>query len=312
MQVGGVFLAVALIFFVITLDLLPNGLEDLMTRAWPAILIILGLSFLLRGRVAISGLISIVVSLGLVAGVALVAYSSRATQFRDDQQLTISQPIEDDITLLAVNVDTLSTDVEILAGTQNDVITGEFVGSAESDIILTYEAFADGRAEFTLLEQQSGQFPMLEAVGRGTLRLELPPQIGLAIAFTGQEAETTFNLNDTELERLSFTLESGDVLVTLPDHEPRSPNAQDDPGELVVENGDIVIIVPEGVAARLELNRGGNNIRPIFDERYILIDDGADGTIEKRDVDEGDVPLFYEITAPGGQITLQVSDGESE
>lgn len=305
-------LIAALALLVNSLGLLPEGLQDLLNRSWPALLVVTGLAFLLRDRVPVSGLLSILVGMALVGGVTFYAYSSRATQQRSDQQFPIEQPIEDDVTLLAVNVNTLSTDVEIRAGTDPQMLTGEFIGSTESEIRMDFENRGDGTAEFTLTESQSNQFPMLEAVGRGTLRLTLPPEVAVALAFTGQDAQATFNLNDVSLERLSFTLQEGDALVTFPDYAPRSPNAQDEPGELAVLNGSIIVFVPGNVAARLELNRGGNNIRPEFDDAYILIDDGADGTLEKRNIEEDDIPLFYEITAPRGQIELQVISTDAD
>ncbi|GAB4523549.1 MAG: hypothetical protein OHK0046_37360 [Anaerolineae bacterium] len=287
---------------------LPDGLGDIATRAWPALLVMIGLAFLLRGRVPLSDSLALVLSVALVGGVAFAAYSTRAAQQRDDQQLTISQEIDNAVTLLAVNVNTLNTDVEIISTPEDAIIGGQFVGSTESDIQIDYIERDDGGAEFTLTETQSEQFPMLDAVGRGTLRLELPRDVAVVIAFRGEDGDATLNLSDLNVERLGFTLASGDALITFPEYEPRSPNALEEPGQLVVENGDIVLFVPETAAARLELNRGST--RPEFDDSYVLIDDGADGTLEKRTINDDDIPLYYEVTAPRGVIELQVRASE--
>ncbi len=286
---------------------LPPGLEDLVTRAWPALLVLAGLSLLLRGRVPLADLAAVALSVGLVAGLAFTAYSSRASQQRDDQQLPIQQDISAGITLLAVNVTTLNTQVEVIGTGADGVISGQFTGSSQHTLTLDFVEREDGIAEFTVTESDSGQFPLLEAVGRGTLRLELPPDVALVVAFNGREGNATFNLNTLALERLSIDLQRGDALITLPAYAPVSPNPQESPGQFIVREGNITVFLPENVAARLELNRAGNNIRPQFDERYILIDDGADGTLEKRNAGDDDIPLYYEITAPRGVIGLEIS-----
>lgn len=301
---------VAVVLLLGQLQTLPDGLQDLIIRAWPALLVTVGLALLLRGRGFLGQFAAVVVSVVLVVGIAVTAYSSRVTQERDDQQLTIEQEIDEDVLLLAVNISTLNTDVEVIRAAQGaeDRITGEFIGSTESLITLDYDDISQETiATFTLEETQADQFPLLEAVGRGTLRLELPPDVPLVLAFVGDDGDVTFNMNALELERLNIDLQSGNALVTLPAYEPLSPGVQGRPGELSVRNGDITIIVPSEVAARLELNRGGNDIRPEFPQSYILIDDGADGTLEKRNIEDDDIVLDYEVTAPGGTIELAVT-----
>jgi hypothetical protein len=128
----------------------------------------------------------------------------------------------------------------------------------------------------------------------------------VAIALTGNDGLMTFNLSDLLLERLSLDVGRGDAVITLPDYAPRSPTVREEPGTLTVRDGNITIVIPSTVAVRMELNRGGNDTRPQFDPSYILIDDGADGTLEKRVVGDNDTPLFYEVTAPRGLIRLEV------
>lgn len=287
-------------------DYIPSGINDLITRAWPVLLVLLGLSWLLRDRGAIGSLLAVILSAVLVGGVTFAAYSSRATQPRTDQQQPVAQDISGRITLLAVNVEVRDTDIEIISRDDNR-ITGEFVGSTSSEIGVEYVEQEDGTAEFRLVEHKPEQFPLLEAVGRGTLRLELPADLATAVAIAADNSSATLNLSDLALERLNLAVQSGDVLVTLPDYSPRSPSAAEQPGTLASNNGDITIFVPPTVSARLELNRGGNDTRPQFDASYILIDDGADGTLEKRNFLDTDTPLYYEVTAPRGIIRLEIS-----
>ena len=296
--------AAAIVALLRALDVFPEGVSDLLTRAAPALLIFAGLMALLPGRVPLGSILAVAATAGLVVGIALFAYSSREGEQREDQRLPIEQSVSESITLMAVNITTLDTDVEIIQA-DGDSITGEFVGSTESDISINFVDPGDGSAEFTLEERKSSDFPLLEAVGRGRLLLALPQDIAVAVAFDGEDGSMIFNMGALKVERLNIEVGAGNAVVTLPAYQPLSPNADEQPGRLTVNDGDITIFVPDDVAARLLLNRGGAGIRPEFDPAYILIDDGADGTLEKRDIGENDIPLFFEVTAPQGLITLE-------
>jgi hypothetical protein len=305
---GVILAAMALVLLLRALEVFPAGMQDILARSWPVLLVLAGLALLLPGRVPLGGLAALALSVALVGGVVTVAYSTRAGQFRDDQQQPLSQPVGAAITLVAVNIDLLATDIELQrAAGDGREIGGQFTGSLGSEIVIEYEERADGIGEFTLREEQPDQFPGLEAVGRGRLLLELPADVAVALALRGEDGTATFNMSDLRLERFSAELERGDVLITLPEYQPLSPTAIDEPGQIATREGNVTLFVPRRLAARLELNRGGNDIRPLFDPSYILIDDGADGTLEKRAIGADDIEVYYEITAPRGQIRLEVS-----
>lgn len=306
---GVIPLAVALVLLLRAFAVIPDGLYDLLSRSWPALLVLTGVALILNGRTRLGNLIAVGMSLLLVAGMAFFAYSSRANQPRDDQQVTIEQALDAGTTLLAVNVNLLNSDLEFIS-TTDSTVTGTFTGSLESEVRVEFAERGDGVAELTISERKPDQFPVLTAVGRGSLRLELPAAVALAIAVAGEDGDATLNLNDLWLERLSIDLESGDALVTLPEYQPRSPSAVDESGQLTLNNGDLTVIVPPQVAIRMALNRGGSDVRPQFDDAYILIDDGADGTLEKRDVGDDDILLNYEVTVPSGMIRLETRTGD--
>jgi hypothetical protein len=305
---GFTLIGVAVIVLLGALDALPEGLHDVLSRAWPALLVLAGLSILLPGRVPMGGILTPVLCILLVAGVAVVAYSTRAGQQRSDQQQLITQILSEQVNLLAVNISLLTSDIDLVRGTGDTArISGEFTGSMGSAITIDYTEHDGGIAEFTLREDRAEQIPRLDEIGRGALRLELPADVAVVVAFSGEQGSATFNMSDLRLERLNLNLRQGDAVVTLPAYQPLSPTAIEEPGDLTVANGSITIFVPATVSARLELDRGGNDIRPQFDPTYILIDDGADGTLEKRVTGEDDIPLYYEVTAPRGLIRLEVS-----
>jgi hypothetical protein len=127
------------------------------------------------------------------------------------------------------------------------------------------------------------------------------------VAFDGTEGTASFNLLGLSLERLGIDLQQGDALVTLPAYRPLSPNVQENPGHLIVREGNITIFVPEQVGARLELNRQGSGIDPQYphDTYNYLRDD----VLEFRNYDSAEIQIIYEITAPRGQIRLQIEGG---
>jgi hypothetical protein len=172
---GIVLLALALAVTLHALQLIPDGIYDLITRAWPALLVLAGLTIFLRPRITFGSGIALLASAGLVTVVVTTAFSTRATQQREDYHQPLEQTVSPNVTLLRLRLTTLTTEVELLPtlNTQR-VISGEFVGSTENTVQVNYSE-EDTSATLSLVEKQASPFPLLENIGRGTLRLELPP-----------------------------------------------------------------------------------------------------------------------------------------
>lgn len=280
----------------------PDGLYDIFVRGLPAVLVFTGLSVILKNRVPLSNLIALGVSLLIVVVLAFIAYSNQSGEIRDDQQVIINEAIPESVSLLIIEISTLETEVEVRAGDSlEDGITGEFLGSTESTITsnLSYEEGAD-RATYSFREEKNNQFPLLNAIGRGTLNLFIPPDIPVAITFIGLDGNTLFDMSSLSLERVGLESTSGDVVVTLPEYEPLSPNAADQPGIIIVNNGNLNIIVPETAGARFELTP--QSITPTYpQENYLFL---VGGVLETRDFEDAEIQLRYRATVPNGQATI--------
>ncbi len=301
---GLVVLAVAIIVLARTLGLIPDPIFDLILRGWPALLLLAGLSLVLRGRVPFGQVIALLATAVVAVVIVSNAYSTRASQQRSDNQQAINQPLGSNLTLLHLHIDTLATDVSLI-GTLTQSVTGQFVGSSDNSIQVNYVQSADGSATLTLHEvQTSGSFPMLATMGRGTLHLELPPNVPLDVQYVGEDGSTVLNMGRTALERLNVTLAHGDAVVTLPDYKPLLSQPSDSLGTLTVGNGSLVMVVPQDVGARLELQRDGSGIDPQYDDKaynYLVGD-----VLEARNINTAQIVEHYTLHVPHGKIRVQV------
>ena len=301
---GFIVLAAALVVLGRTLGVVPEAVFDLIVRAAPALLVLAGVSFLLGDRVPLGGLIALIVTLVLVAVIALSAFSTRATQQREDNRQPIEQAIPPEVTLLRVRIQTLATGADIISTTGGTNVTGEYVGSTDNLIDVSYEQLADNSATLTLREMQTSTFPRLETVGRGALQLQLPAGIPLDVEFLGSDGDLVLNMDGTSLERLNVTVERGNVVVTLPAHNPLFSQSGELLGTLTARSGDLAMLIPSEVAARLELERGGSGIEPQFDPNvynYLVGD-----VLEARNINTADISVRYALVVPRGRIRVEV------
>ncbi len=302
---GLIVLAAAIVFLLGTLDVIPSGIADLINRSWPVVLVLFGLGIFFRDRVRLGSLIALVIGGLLVGGMAATAFSSRATGQRTDYTAPISQSVADGINLVRVSVQTLATDVEIVRSLDTRIVTGEFVGSSESLLQTTYVEGDDNTANLTITETQPNQFPLLDRMGRGRFRLELPANVAVDVDFKGADGTLSLNMSGLALERLNMDLTKGNALVTIPDYQPLGARGDASLGTFVVREGDITVFVPPTVATRFELNRGGSGLEPRFntlDFNYLVGD-----ILEARNFDSAEIKLRYAITAPRGQIAIETA-----
>ncbi|MFN8378483.1 MAG: DUF5668 domain-containing protein [Anaerolineae bacterium] len=300
---GFILVLLALYLLASALGVIPAGVQDLINRAWPALLVLAGLSILLRGRVPFSSLIAVGGALVVAGVIGVAAYQNQATQPGTGTQQAIDQTIPADLTLLRVRLALNSTDVNVVSGLAANSVKGQYTGSAANWVAIAYEEAPDRSATLTLTETQPGGIPTLDQLGRGILELELPPDIPLDVEYLGKDGDATFNLNDVALERLNVDLLSGDLVVTLPNYQPVLVPSGESNGALTTSAGNLALFIPQSVAARLELNRGGSGIEPQFDPaqfNYLVGD-----VLESRTIDSAPFALDYTLNVPRGQIRVE-------
>lgn len=305
---GLVFLAISGFFLASALGAVPLGIYDSVIRSLPALLIFFGLSVFLRERFPLGGLVAVALSIGLPFIIATLAFSSRVNQVLDDNTVLVEQPIDSRTEQLTLDLSTLTSDVEIRTGASDDIVIAEFNGSTEHNLVADYAPpDANNVAILVLDETQTSSFASLNAIGRGTIDVQLPPDLSIFIKLDVQDGDVTLNLRDLDLESIeTLTINRGDALITLPAFAALSPTAQDS-GMISVLGGNLTIRVPDNLGLELFLNQGQNS-RPQFDDlTYLLEDrDGVTWRLTPRTFDSMSITTSYIISAPNGTVNVQV------
>ncbi len=312
---GLVATAIPAVFLLQHYEILQEGAIDILLRSAPAILVFIGLSVALRYRVRFASWIALLVSIVLVAGLASFAFSSRVDVISTDNQIEVSIPDEDvhnlaeiseDVTTLLLNISSMDTDVTITANDTPGVIQVEFLGSNNSDFNIGYNE-ENGIASAEIIEFERSEFPLLQDIGRGELLVQIPPDIAVGLLFNGGRSEVvTLDAGELNLERLTFNMQEGDVLVRLPLYQPLSPSVVDSNGEWTVLNGNLRVIAPQELGVRFAVNRSSNAEPSNFEElTYQLLLEGSDYVLASRQYDNLDATMQFRVNVSGGSFRLE-------
>ena len=289
-------LALGGVALLLGLEAFPPAVADLIGRAWPVILVLAGLVVFLdqSGLRRWAAPLAVLVSGALLAGIIVVAYTSRASTEREDNVVAIEQPIGPGVQRLVVMVQGLQTRVDIApADREEPTITGEFSGSIESEIEQDY-AEEGGTARFTLRETRPSAIPALEAVGRGRLNVALPPGLPLELTLRNADGAAVLNLLGLEVTRLNINIAAGDLLLSLPD------TALEQPGDVVVTRGNVTLFVPDDLGLHLFVN---GPVPQFAAADYLL--DPSDGSYLSRNFDDFQTQMTLNLTVSSGSIRLE-------
>ncbi len=281
-------LAAAVLWIMQAVGALPAAFTDLIGRAWPVLLVALGLMMLLGRRVRYGNLLAIIVCALLTGGVVTAAYNQQAGKIRADNRKPFNQAIDPGVTNVKIAITTLGTEIAVLpAESDKPVITGEFVGSKESLVISDYQV--DGSTgTFTLVENQGSAIASLESVGKGKLTLRLPAGVTIdQLTINGREGDVQLDAAVANVKNMAISLNAGNLSVKL-------PNRSGLIADLKTGRGNAVIEVPKAIAANITL-RGGGATNPGYNAAdYIL--------------DVNRVLVSKRAAEPQMQITVEVSD----
>jgi len=301
---GVLALGLALALLARSLGLLPLGLADLLRRALPALLVFVGLALLLH-RLPFADVIALALASLLTLGVAALAFNTLSQRLLEENSQTYEQAIAPGVTTLQINLEALDTDVQVFAAPPQERLARlRYLGSLAMNVEDEYRDYGDGLATLTLREIQTDPFPSLERLGRATLQLELPQGVALAIAYRGLSGDVSFDLQALNLERLSAEQIVGDMLVSYPAYQPLSPSAADQPGEIIVRQGDLRLLLADEVGGEF-LIRKADNSRPLFNDLTYALEDNLDAwRLVARRFDEAQARHRASLSVPRGSIRL--------
>jgi phage shock protein PspC (stress-responsive transcriptional regulator) len=302
---GLIAVAAALALLAHSLDLLPLGLADLLRRALPALLVFAGLALLLRRRLPFADLIALVLSALLTVGIGAAAFNSLSQRLLDENLQTYEEAISPVVTTLQVNLEALDTDVQVFAAPPGERLARlRYVGSLALNVENDYRDYGDGLATLTLRESQAEPFPSLERLGRASLQLELPQGVALAIAYRGLRGTVSFDLQRLNLERLNAEQAEGDMLVSYPPYQPLSPSVAEQPGEIVVRQGNLRLLLADEVAGEFRISKADNQ-RPLFNDLTYALEDNLDAwRLVARRFNEAQARHSAILRVPRGTIRL--------
>src|SRR5690606_17098862 len=258
-------------------DAVPDAFADLLQRAWPALLVLIGLEALLgRRQLAIgarrlpaSALIVLVVVVALGVIVAL-AYQKQADSVRAENVQTFEQPLGEDIRALEVTAQLERTAITVGPGEAGvQTIAARYAGSRGHTVTMEWAAQAQ-TGTLAVVETNGGSIPRLEDYGRATFELSLPDKTPIALLRVESEAgDAELDLRALQIQRLESALSDGSLVVTLPSGEALN-------GRLEVRGGNLELRVPAGIPMTVSLAEGSGEPSYIYDDlRYDLLRDGT-------------------------------------
>lgn len=282
--------ALGAIWLLIALDVVPEAVGDLLARAWPALLVLLGLELLVgRRRIALAGralpmsllaLLGVLIALGVIVA---LAYREQGSSLRTDNVQSFDQTLDPDLNRVEVTAALQRTIVTARPSEQGGrALSATYQGSRGHTVVMEWGAQA-GTGALAIGETAGEAIPRLEDYGRATLELALPEKTVISLLRLDSKAgDGALDLQRLQIERLEVALKDGSLTVTLPAGEVLS-------GRLRVEGGDLELRVPPAVALTVTLAEGSGEPAYDYDDlRYDLL---RDGTLKLENTDEFQVGL---------------------
>lgn len=282
--------ALGAIWLLIALDAVPEAVGDLLVRAWPALLVLLGLELLIgRRRIALAGralpmsllaLLGVLIALGVIVA---LAYREQGSSLRTDNVQSFDQTLDPDLNRVEVTAALQRTTVTARPSEQGGrALSATYQGSRGHTVVMEWGAQA-GTGALAIGETAGEAIPRLEDYGRATLELALPEKTVISLLRLDSKAgDGALDLQRLQIERLEVALKDGSLTVTLPAGEVLS-------GRLRVEGGDLELRVPPAVALTVTLAEGSGEPAYDYDDlRYDLL---RDGTLKLENTDEFQVGL---------------------
>jgi hypothetical protein len=244
---GAAFLiTVGAVLLLHNLELLPWGVWGTLLRLWPVLLISVGLDILLAHRSAFGALVSLLLTLSVVAGILWLGVSGRLPgQFPVAEE--ISEPLGGaTMAEVVISPGVGSLHLDVLPEASSRLIVGTVRSGQAWD--LTIDSAMNGEtARFSL--EGGGDVAVGNWFGEQTWDLQLNGEVPIDLTIDVGAGELDLDLMDLTAERLRVDLGVGEATVELPAEGRYTARIE---GAI----GQTTVIVPEGLEARIEVDAG--------------------------------------------------------
>jgi hypothetical protein len=217
-------------------------------RLWPVLLVLAGLEIILGRRSFLGNLTVLIITLAVVAGVVifLIAAPDVLAPSVSGDVARIAEPLG--------GVEQASLKVDFAAGRLDIDRLSDSLSLIEGDLGLatkrepTWEIDREGsRADMTL-EYKSG-FQNWNWGGGDEWNLHLSPEVSFSLDVDVGAGGATIDLTDLDIQELKIDAGAGQTNIVFPGEGDFSARVSGGVGKLVLE-------IPEGLAARVQVDRG--------------------------------------------------------
>lgn len=269
-------IGIGIIMLLISANILPEAIGDLLIRSWPVLLIIFGLNVLLSQRLPYANWLVLGLAIVLVVVVANIAYAERRGEYRTDYNVSVRDEIPPDATSVVVIIDIRETRATISPSAESRRVEARFEGSNESDVDIKVDMEA-ATAIVTITEKRPGVLPRLSEVGRGTLNVFLPIDVPIeSIDYLVDDGSLTADLREFTVRSINFHLKRGNMKLCLPSEGVVLQDA------IQIDKGNLTVVVVPNTPLRFNLGQTAKEptfIPPTTANDYQLL---LDGSLETR------------------------------
>ena len=243
-----ILIGLGVVFLLNNLGILNWSVWDLIIRLWPVLLVAAGLDILIGHRSTLGALLSLVLTVVLVAG-ALWLYAGGLSIGPTGPGQEISQPL-DGATRAEVVLGPAVGSLHVEALQETDHLVAGVIHPVTGERVARDFEVVDDTAVFTL--ESHGEFsgPFFGSHGgRWGWDLGLSPDVPLDLRISFGVGRSDIDLTDLTVSDLEMEMGIGLSNLTLPNQGPLEARVD---GAI----GNTVIVIPQGMEARIQFDTG--------------------------------------------------------
>jgi len=300
-----IFIGAGVILLLSNLGYLPWQSWNMLWRLWPLLLVALGIDLLIGRRSMPGAILSALLILLLIAGVAVVVLF--AQNIPPMVETTGSAELRTEHVQYPLGgVERASVTIDWASGANTLGALSDSDNLIEGDIThrgrLIFDTATRGtQADVRLSSQFAGFWFGPFGFERGVSErwsVRLSPKVPLDLRLDSGSGRCDFDLTGLRLDALNLDSGSGAITLSLPSGHSFEANINSG-------SGSVAIALPRDAGVQVELNSGSGSFRP--DERFRRVGGsrGRDGTWQTDNYGKADYNITLRIDQGSGSLTLR-------